>query len=182
MEVKAYLRNLRMSPVKVRLMVNVVRGLSANDAQVQLQFSKRHAALPILKLLNSAIANAEHNFKLGVKDLYIKTIAVDGGATLKRWRPRAFGRAAPIRKRTAHVSIVLDQRMQEAVEVPTSKVATVAKKLIRRTKAVSAEGHQAEPQKGVPPSEAPTRTHAPKPVDPHRQGSRHDSRQNSKKA
>ena len=70
--------------MKVRLVVNVVRGLSVEDARIQLQFSQRHAALPILKLLNSAVANAEHNFKLAAKDLYIKTIAVDGGATLKR--------------------------------------------------------------------------------------------------
>src|SRR3989338_6951650 len=161
MEVKAYLRKLRMSPMKVRLVVNVVRGLSVEDARIQLQFSQRHAALPILKLLNSAVANAEHNFKLAAKDLYIKTIAVDGGATLKRWRPRAFGRAAPIRKRTSQVSIALDQRVGAGTEVKASKVAAVAKKLVSRKKTAGAT--QKSAVRTEPKSEASTVTHAPKP-------------------
>ena len=109
MEVKAYARRVRMSPRKVRLIVDVVRGMQVEQAQNQLRFSKKAAALPVLKLLNSAIANAENNFSLKKNNLFIKVITTDGGPTLHRWRPRAMGKAAPIRKRTSHISIVLDE-------------------------------------------------------------------------
>lgn len=179
MEVKAYLRNLRMSPTKVRLVVDVVRGLSVAEARVQLQFAKRHAALPVLKLLNSAVANAEHNFKLMVNDLYIKSIAVDGGSTLGRWRARAFGRGAPIRKRTSHVSIVLDQRHRGVTEVKQTGVAKIARKLVHRTKA---EGGASAPEPAdAPKAQTGASSHAPKPTDPRRMGSRHDSKTKTKK-
>lgn len=96
-----------MSPRKVRLVVNTVRGLSVAEAETRLTFLPKLAAKPVLKLLRSAVANAEHNFKLNRNDLYIRTIVADGGPTLKRWRARAFGRTAPIRKRTTHISLVL---------------------------------------------------------------------------
>ena len=107
MEVHASLRRLQMSPRKVRLVVDTVRGLPIQEAEVRLTFLQKAAATPILKLLKSATANAEHNFKLDPRTLVIKKISADDGPTLKRWRPRAFGRAAPIRKRTTHVSITL---------------------------------------------------------------------------
>jgi len=107
MSVHASLRFLRMSPRKVRLVIDMVRGLSVGAAETQLLFIKKDAALPVLKLLRSAIANAEHNAHLDKKGLFIQKITADGGPTLKRSRPRAFGRAAPIRKRTTHIEIVL---------------------------------------------------------------------------
>ncbi len=113
MEVKAKARYIRMSPRKVRLVINVVRGMNVKEAQTQLQFMNKAAAEPVLKLLNSAIANAEHNCDLNQDALRIKTIAADGGPTLGRWRARAFGRAAPIRKRTTHISIVLESKDKE---------------------------------------------------------------------
>ena len=73
---------------------------------------KKAAAEPVMKLLNSAIANAEHNFNLNTDELYIKQIFADGGPTLGRWRARAFGRADSIRKRTTHIAIVLDERLK----------------------------------------------------------------------
>lgn len=107
MEVRAYARHIRQSPRKVRLVVDAIRGKRVDAALVQLRFINKAAALPVLKLLNSAIANAEHNFKLDASTLSVKTITVDGGPVLERWRARAFGRAAPIRKRTCHISLVL---------------------------------------------------------------------------
>jgi large subunit ribosomal protein L22 len=126
MDVNASLRHLRMAPRKVRLVVDLIRGLSVVEAERRLVFLKKDAARPVLKLLKSAIANAEHNFKLDPATLVVKTIAADGGATLKRFRPRAHGSAAPIRKRTTHITIVL----APASEIP----AKATKKTKRVTK------------------------------------------------
>ena len=107
MDVHASLRHLRMAPRKVRLVVDLVRGLPVAEAELRLSFLRREAARPVLKLLRSAIANAEHNFKLDRSTLVVKTITADGGVTLKRFRPRAMGRSAPIRKRTTHINLIL---------------------------------------------------------------------------
>lgn len=110
MEVRAKLRFLKISPPKVRLVVDIVRGLPISEAEAQLQFMNKKAALPVLKLIRSAAANAENNHKLKKEDLYIKRIMVDQGPTLHRWRPRAYGRAAPIRKRSSHVTVIVEDR------------------------------------------------------------------------
>lgn len=110
MEVKAKARHIRMSPRKIRLVVDVIRGRRVSDAQTQLRFMKKAAALPVLKLLNSALANATHNFQLEAHNLYVKCIAADEGTTIHRWTPKAQGRATPIRKRTTHISIILDEK------------------------------------------------------------------------
>ncbi len=107
MEVKAKARYIRMSPRKVRLVIDVVRGMKAEEAVSNLKFMNKLAAEPVLKLLESAMANAEHNFQLKKENLVIKTITADGGPTLHRFKPRAHGRATPIRKRTSHISIIL---------------------------------------------------------------------------
>jgi large subunit ribosomal protein L22 len=99
-----------MSPRKVRLVVDAVRGMAVEPALAQLTFMSRAAARPVKKLLESAIANAEHNFKLDREGLYIKAALVNQGPTLKRWRPRAMGAAAPILKRTSHVTLVLESK------------------------------------------------------------------------
>jgi large subunit ribosomal protein L22 len=96
-----------MSPRKVRLVIDAVRGLSVLEADQRLQFILKDAARPVLKLLRSAVANAEHNFHLSKEALFVKAISADGGAVLKRFRPRAFGRAAPLRKRTSHINLVI---------------------------------------------------------------------------
>lgn len=104
----ATLRQLRVSPRKVRLMVDLIRGLSAESALHQLEFSKKAASRPMLKLVRSAMANAKHNNGVtNPEKAIIATAFVDGGQTLHRFTPRAFGRATPIRKRTSHVTIVL---------------------------------------------------------------------------
>lgn len=130
MEVKAYLRFLRMSPRKVRLVVDAIRGLSVAAAETKLHFVPKLASEPVLKLLLSAVANANHNFHLQKEDLYVKSIVADGGPTLKRFRARAFGRAAPIRKRTTHITIVLADKK----DMP-AKAEAAPKKVVRAKKA-----------------------------------------------
>ena len=121
-----------MSPRKVRLVVNTVRGLSVAEAETRLTFLPKLAAKPVLKLLRSAVANAEHNFQLNRNDLYIRTIVADGGPTLKRWRARAFGRTAPIRKRTTHISLVLSDEKKSKVKTQNQELRT--KKEVRGSK------------------------------------------------
>jgi len=123
MEVSAKLRYLRQSPRKVRLVTDFIRGAEAAKALNQLKFLNKRAAKPIAKLIQSAIANAEHNFSLNPKNLYIKTIFVDQGPTLKRWRARAFGRGAQIRKRTSHITVILDEKISKQ----TAKKKTLSK-------------------------------------------------------
>lgn len=112
MQAKAKLRHLRISPRKVRLVADEIRGLDVKVAQDKLAFINKRAAQPMLKLLNSAVANAVNNFKLKKDNLYINELRVDEGPTLKRWLPRAMGRATPINKRTSHISIILDEKVK----------------------------------------------------------------------
>lgn len=110
MEVKAQAKYIRMSSRKVKLVIDLIRGKSVPEAETILAFARKAASRPVLKLLKSAVANAINNFKLERENLYVKKIAADQGPSLKRWRPRAFGRASPIKKHTCHISIVLDER------------------------------------------------------------------------
>ncbi len=96
-----------MSPRKVRLIIGMIRGMTAPAAVRQLEFAPQAAALPVLKLLKSAMANAEHNFQIDPATLRVAKITADGGPILHRYTQKAFGRGAPIRKRTAHIHIVL---------------------------------------------------------------------------
>jgi len=107
MEITAKAKNLRMSSRKVRLVVDVVRGSQVDKALNQLKFTNKLAVGPVAKLINSAIANAEHNFNLDRNNLFVKTITVDEGMTLDRWMPKAHGRATAIRKRGCHINLVL---------------------------------------------------------------------------
>ncbi len=115
MKTKAVLRNLRTSPRKVRLLVDLVRGMNVQEAVLQLQFSKKHAALPVKKLIESAMANAVHNHSMNVESLKICEAFVDQGVTLKRWMPRAFGRASGLKMRSSHVTIVLEGNVDSAL-------------------------------------------------------------------
>jgi len=126
MDVKASLKSLHMAPRKVRLVIDLVRGLPALEAETKLQFAPRAAALPVLKLLQSAMANAEHNFKLSREQLFVKTITADGGATLKRTRARAHGTAAMIRKRTTHIHLILSDERVALGKKKAKKVAAIA--------------------------------------------------------
>ncbi len=115
MQAKAIARQVRMSPRKVRLVVDQIRGKSVNDAYAILQFSKKAAADPVSKTLRSAVAKALYRAQdsgdvLDVDALTITTAFVDEGPTQKRWRAAAMGRAAPLRKRTSHITVVVDTK------------------------------------------------------------------------
>lgn len=117
----AKLKHLRMSPRKVRLVAGLIRGLTVEEAEKQLRFSVKKAATPILKLLDSAVANTKQNEDLTKENLYIARIVVEAGRPLKRWRPRAMGRATPILKRTSHIILSLEQKDTVSQEKKPSK-------------------------------------------------------------
>ncbi len=104
----AKLNNLRIAPRKVRLLADLIRGMHVAEALVQLKFSKKHAAKNMSVLLRSAVANAEHNADIDIDTLVVKEAYVNGGPILYRWMPRAFGRATKIRKRTSHITLVVE--------------------------------------------------------------------------
>jgi large subunit ribosomal protein L22 len=104
---KANLKNYRQSPRKVRLVADLVRGKKVSQALLELKFLPKRATEVITKMISSAVANAEHNFKVSADDLFIKEITVDKGITLKRYRPRARGVAKRINKRTSNIAITL---------------------------------------------------------------------------
>ena len=106
-EVKAIARFVRVSPRKARLVVDLIRHMSIADARVQLRYSKKQVSEAVLKVLNSAVANAIHNNGMKEESLKIAAAYVDGGPIMYRYRPRAHGRAFPIRKRTSHITIVV---------------------------------------------------------------------------
>jgi len=105
--VRASSRYVRVAPRKARLIADQVRGLQIDKARALLQFSPRGAAADIGKLIESAAANAENNFDLVADEMRVAEITVDEGPTLRRYRPRALGRATPINKRTSHIAVAL---------------------------------------------------------------------------
>ena len=106
--ITANLKYLRITPRKTRLVADLIKGLSVNEAESRLMFSPRRPSVAILKLLRSAIANAKHNAKVDADKLYVKEIRVDQGTKVKHWTPRARGGASAIEKRTSHVTITLE--------------------------------------------------------------------------
>ena len=113
MKVRAQAKYVRQSPYKVRRVLDLVRGLPVQEAEDLLRLASRGATEPITKVLKSAVANAEHNFALDVDDLVVAEAYADEGPTLKRYRPRARGRATRIRKRTSHITIVVSDMNEE---------------------------------------------------------------------
>ncbi|MFH0873139.1 MAG: 50S ribosomal protein L22 [bacterium] len=110
-EARAIGRFIRIAPRKARLVIDMVRGRGINEALYALKYTPKHAARVVEKVLRSAMANAQQNH--GVKDidvLFVKKAYVDNGPTMKRFRPRAMGRATPIKKRTSHLTIVLGEK------------------------------------------------------------------------
>jgi large subunit ribosomal protein L22 len=114
MKVRAQAKHVRQSPYKVRRVLDLVRGLPVDEARVVLDFTNRKAATTVKKVLGSAIATAEHNFALDADELVVSEAFADEGPTLKRWRPRARGRATRIRKRTSHITIVVADQEEGA--------------------------------------------------------------------
>ncbi|WP_067495873.1 50S ribosomal protein L22 [Actinoplanes sp. TFC3] len=138
---RAVARHVRISPNKARRVINLVRGLPAKEALTVLQFAPQAASEQVYKVLASAIANAENNVRLDPDALLVAEAFVDEGPTLKRFRPRAQGRAYRIRKRTCHITIAV-----EAVQVTTPGRKATAKAAPAKSAAPAAEAAQAESQ------------------------------------
>lgn len=157
-EVTAKARYVRISPKKVRLVINQLRGKSAIEVLDHLRFVNKRAVGPVTKLIKSAIANAENNFSLDKNDLYIKEIIANDGPILRRWKPRAYGRSTPIRKRSSHIELVL------GLKSGPKKVVKKEEKVITKPQAASqkAKSPEAKEVKVVSPDEvkraAPTIT------------------------
>jgi len=110
MQTRAVSRHLRVAPRKVRGVADLIRGKKVGDALMILDFVQKKGARLLAKTLKSVIANAENQQRVDIDRLYVRSVMVDGGATIKRSLPRAHGRATPLRKRTSHISIVVDER------------------------------------------------------------------------
>jgi large subunit ribosomal protein L22 len=108
MEARAQARYVRVTPMKARRVVDLIRGLPAAEAQAILRFAPQAASEPVGKVLASAVANAENNLNLNPATLVVSEAFVDEGPTMKRFRPRAQGRAYRIRKRTSHITVVVE--------------------------------------------------------------------------
>jgi large subunit ribosomal protein L22 len=147
-EVLTKARFLKISPKKVRLVIDVIRGMKVKEAVERLQFIKKKAAILVIKLLNSALSNAENNFKLNKEDLYIKKIFANEGPSLHRWQPRAYGRAAPIRKRTTHLVVILGIKE----EIPEKKKMIKIKKQLTKVSKKSVKRLRKE-KEIIPPKE-----------------------------
>lgn len=132
MEVKAVLRRYRVAPRKVRLVVNLIRGLDIDKALEQLEFVDKKSGIAILKLLNSAIANAVNNFSLEKSNLYVKSVFVDQGPVFRRWMPKAHGRATKIKKYTSHITIILDEKNVQSDKNEQKKISAKAKKSTKK--------------------------------------------------
>ena len=113
MEAKAVAKYIRMSPRKGRQVIDLIRGKNVAEAFAILQFATHKGAIPISKVLKSAVANAEHNYALDADNLWIKEAFVDEGPLMKRVKPRARGRADLIRRRSSHITIILGEKEGE---------------------------------------------------------------------
>ena len=109
---KAIARTVRIAPRKVRLVVDLIRGKQVGEAVAILHLTPKAASPVVEKVLKSAIANAEHNYEMDVNNLVVSEVFVDEGPTLKRFRPRAQGRASAINKRTSHITIVVSEKKE----------------------------------------------------------------------
>jgi len=121
MSVNAKLRYLRIAPRKVRLVADLIRDKTVEEAQTILSFTTKKATKVLLKLLKQAVSNAKTNFQLEEKNLYISKILVDEGPKYKRWMPRARGTASPIQKKTSHVIVVLDETVKRPKKIKKVK-------------------------------------------------------------
>src|SRR5436190_6642668 len=142
---RAIARHVRISPTKARRVIDLVRGLPAKEALTVLQFAPQQASEPVYKVLASAIANAENNERLDPDSLLVSEAFVDEGPTLKRFRPRAQGRAYRIRKRTCHITIAV-----ESVRVTAPPRKAAAKKAAPAAAKKAAPAKAAKAAKAAP--------------------------------
>jgi len=139
MQITATLNYLRIGPRKVRLVTDLVKGKDVTLALAQLKFIPKISSRPVVKLINSAVANAKNNWQIEIDNLKIKDIQVDGGPVLDRWLPKAMGRATPIRKRTSHLTVILEEKVLSAKSAKRAVKNTVAVKTVSLEEAKKAE-------------------------------------------
>jgi large subunit ribosomal protein L22 len=132
---RAVLRHSHVAPNKVREVLNLIRNRTVAEAEDILRFSERDVAFTINKLLASAVANAEHNDGLDPEELFISACYADEGSTIKRWRPRARGRATRIRKRTSHITVIVGRMPQ--VQIDRIRARRQAEQLAQRARRVA---------------------------------------------
>jgi large subunit ribosomal protein L22 len=132
MEIKAQLNYLRIAARKVRLVADLVRNMDVKEAEIQLKFMPKRASVPLLKLLNSATANAKNNFDLEKDILYIKKIMVNEGPPFKRWKAGSRGRANPITKKISHINLVLDVKPSFAKATEDKPGAKVEERKVKK--------------------------------------------------
>jgi len=123
------LRYLRIAPRKVRLVADLIRNKSVEEAQTILNFTIKKAAGPLTKLLKSAVASAKNNFQLEESNLRVSKITIDEGPKYKRWMPRARGQAYEIQKKTSHITLVLDEIVKKPKKVKEVKIAEKIKRV-----------------------------------------------------
>jgi large subunit ribosomal protein L22 len=150
---RAVARYVRTSPYKVREVLDLIRGNQVDRAQEILRFCERDAATLVSKVLASAAANAEHTDQVASDDLYVSACFADEGPTLKRWRPRARGRATRIRKRTSHITVIVS-RLPET-ELARRRAARPAATADRRRRRGGGEGRGARRRAAAPEAQAP---------------------------
>ena len=156
---RAVARHVRVTPMKARRVINLVRGLPAKEALAVLQFAPQAASEPVYKVLASAIANAENNERLDPDSLLVSEAYVDEGPTLKRFRPRAQGRAYRIRKRSCHITIAVEsvpaQQTRRAKAAPAKKATTTTAKAAP-TEAAGTDVPARKAAKKTPPAKTET--------------------------
>jgi large subunit ribosomal protein L22 len=166
---RAVLRHHRMSATKARAVLDLIRGKDVRTAEEILQFSERDAAIAVRKVLRSAVANAEHNDEQAADELYVSACFADEGRTLRRFRPRARGRATRIRKRSCHITVIvsrmpdemLERRREKEASRPGSRAARVAAQQAveagrrRRRRRRGGEVAEAEEREGIVDQQAP---------------------------
>jgi large subunit ribosomal protein L22 len=167
MEARAQARYVRVTPMKARRVVDLIRGMSAADAQAVLRFAPQAASEPVGKVLASAMANASNNHAMNARDLVVSAAFVDEGPTMKRIRPRAQGRAYRIRKRSSHITLILSDGIEPApvqrVKAAKAEAAAVAaeestpKASAKKAPAKKAPAAKKEPAKKAPAKKAPAK-------------------------
>jgi large subunit ribosomal protein L22 len=144
---RAQVRHLRVSAYKAREVLDLIRGLHVDDADGVLEFTDRAVATEIRKVLASAVANAEHNDEIDPNELYVSACYADEGPTLKRWRPRARGRATRIRKRTCHITLIVSRMDPKKLEQRRARTeAAVGRGGVRRDAAEARRARVAKSQ------------------------------------
>jgi large subunit ribosomal protein L22 len=147
MKVSAKLTNLRISPRKVRLTTEMIKGLDVDDALNQLEAKVKKSNPFISKLVKSAISNAENNFGVDRTNMFVADVMVNAGPTLKRWMPKAYGRAGAIHKRTSAITVIIDERIEGKGRKTKEQLEQEKKKRIEEKRKIEKEAREKEDTK-----------------------------------